>query len=772
MPIAAQQFELSPTDIRIILIENGYLPIPVNGKRPHMSGWSSIVATPAAATSWERKYSDHLNTGVLAGNVVAIDVDTLDESMARRLGDEVRKLPDGDRAPCRVGLAPKALYMFRTTAPRVKAATTVYFVNGKKCQVEALGTGQQFVAFGMHPETGMPYEWFGPSPLKIRFDDLPLIEPDDLDRFLERAEDILAETGVPEKKQSPSRRAIAVGESFWQRVNSAALARPEAWVPTLFNGATRETGTGAWRVTSRELGRPLQEDISIHPDGVRDFGREEPETAINLAVEYAGIPTPKDAAFWLCGQLGLDPKDMGWTMAPVGVSFNLNSTKPAPTAANDDYEDEPETGDVRQLPVPPPMHPDPFNPKAAGGLMGDIAQWITSTAIIKVPELSLMSAAALVAALFGGKALGPTSSGVNLFITTIVNTAGGKGRPPKAIRALADRAGCVGAVSNGDPTSFAAFERILRKKPSVAVVLDEFGITLQGVNSKKSDAVAASIRKFLLAIYDQADGVFDGRVYASSETKKDDSPIVGPALTVIGMTTPSTLFKGISEDSVSDGFLNRFVFVEAGDPTEEIRPPELGADHKAPRSLVDALQAAVTAFPKAAGPIPIQGAKYSVPFEGGKGGEAHRAWEAVFLWQHHKCWDQIERDIVGRAAENTIRLATVRAISRDPESPVITEQDVQWGWAIVHRSIQIIDNGVKNMTASDPEALRKAIMEAIRSSRNGEIYRSKLMGRSGVKQASMQEYTAAMAWLYASGKVEDISANQDGSKLRSLPVSG
>jgi hypothetical protein len=30
--------------------------------------------------------------------------------------------------------------------------------------------------------------------------------------------------------------------------------------------------TGGWRVTSNDLGRNYEEDLSIHPTGIRDFG--------------------------------------------------------------------------------------------------------------------------------------------------------------------------------------------------------------------------------------------------------------------------------------------------------------------------------------------------------------------------------------------------------------------------------------------------------------------------------------------------------------------
>ena len=42
-------------------------------------------------------------------------------------------------------------------------------------------------------------------------------------------------------------------------VNSAALANLAAWVPELFPNAKLQPGTGAWRVSSKDLGRDLEE---------------------------------------------------------------------------------------------------------------------------------------------------------------------------------------------------------------------------------------------------------------------------------------------------------------------------------------------------------------------------------------------------------------------------------------------------------------------------------------------------------------------------------
>lgn len=438
------------------------------------------------------------------------------------------------------------------------------------------------------------------------------------------------------------------------------------------------------------------------------------------------------------------------------------ATKQALVAANDNnVQAEPS----RVLPCLPAMHPDPFKPEAAGGLLAEIADWITETAIIPVPELSLTSAIALLGGMFGDAALGPTRSGLNLYLTTVMGVASGKGHAPKSIIELATTAGRPGAVTNGDPTSYAAIERMLRRNSSTVVIMDELGITLQDVNSKRANSAAASIRKLLLAIYDQADSFFHGRQYASDETKKDDSPIKGPALTVLGMTTPGTLYAGLSEDSLNDGFLSRFVFIEGHGP-EVITPPGLNRESKLPRGLKERLQSASTGFPKSGNAFTIS--KYVIPFDGGEDGDAYRLWADIFLWQNDKVWREREHHINGRAAENTIRLASIRAVSRNPLKPVVNVEDVSWGWAIVHRSIAIVAEGVdRHMSGSTVEALRKAVVRALEKAPDNTLPWSYVLQREGVSAARQDEVAEAIAWLIDTGKVMDLSGkSKPGPRCR------
>lgn len=143
-----------------------------------------------------------------------------------------------------------------------------------------------------------------------------------------RIEQILA--AFPERKAEPPPRSEepprqeaprdAAGGNFFRTVNTLALQSLGSWVPDLFGSdAVPQRGTGAWRVSSDSLGRDLEEDLSISPQGIVDFGvhdmgdpRRGKRTPIDLVMEHGGAPNAKEAAFWLCKRLYIDPAALGW----------------------------------------------------------------------------------------------------------------------------------------------------------------------------------------------------------------------------------------------------------------------------------------------------------------------------------------------------------------------------------------------------------------------------------------------------------------------------
>jgi Bifunctional DNA primase/polymerase, N-terminal len=114
------------------------------------------------------------------------------------------------------------------------------------------------------------------------------------------------------------------GGGFFRNVNDAALMNPSPWVTSIFNSAKYQTGTGAWRVSPKDLGRELEEDLSIAPTGIKDWGvhdlgdgRAGGRTAIDLVIEYGGAPNAVEAALWLCERIGITPETLGWNDGPA-----------------------------------------------------------------------------------------------------------------------------------------------------------------------------------------------------------------------------------------------------------------------------------------------------------------------------------------------------------------------------------------------------------------------------------------------------------------------
>jgi hypothetical protein len=99
----------------------------------------------------------------------------------------------------------------------------------------------------------------------------------------------------------------------WKKLNGEAIRRYSDWVPNIFPSATR-TSSG-YRVTSADLGRDLEEDLSFHTHGIKDFGvhdigdsRRGSRTPIDIVEQYLH----KDfnaAVRWLAQKLGFDPQD-------------------------------------------------------------------------------------------------------------------------------------------------------------------------------------------------------------------------------------------------------------------------------------------------------------------------------------------------------------------------------------------------------------------------------------------------------------------------------
>lgn len=150
-----------------------------------------------------------------------------------------------------------------------------------------------------------------------------------------------AASAAPAQRTAPGARD---GRDDFRYVNDEAMWALHAWVPTLFGGREIKYGQG-YRVTSKALGRDLQEDLAIDPRGIKDWGvadmgdaRGGARTPVDLVMEWGpGTTKPGEALRWLAKVLGvqLQPQPQAPTAAPAQAAAPTTAPVPEPKKAND-----------------------------------------------------------------------------------------------------------------------------------------------------------------------------------------------------------------------------------------------------------------------------------------------------------------------------------------------------------------------------------------------------------------------------------------------------
>ncbi|HLG89866.1 MAG TPA: bifunctional DNA primase/polymerase [Alphaproteobacteria bacterium] len=174
------------------LLQNGYSVVPIlqGEKSPSITGWSGDFDEELwfCCGYWDRY------TGIRTGfkNVVALDIDTLDEKVAEAVEKAAVEI-FGPTPLVRIGRWPKRILVYRSdgTIPNKVA----YKDREGKVVFEILTKGQQFLAFAIHPGTRKPYRWVDKSPLDVPSSALPVITDDLLKRFTQEVERLIPRGG-------------------------------------------------------------------------------------------------------------------------------------------------------------------------------------------------------------------------------------------------------------------------------------------------------------------------------------------------------------------------------------------------------------------------------------------------------------------------------------------------------------------------------------------------------------------------------------------------
>lgn len=169
------------------MVESGYeiVPIKKGKKAPVLQGWQDIRATHEDVNRWSSNGHKDGGIGVLCRKTVAVDIDCHDKKLNYDLIHWIKE--NIGEAPIRVGKKPKCILPFRIESGFSKIRSSEFEdEEGSKHAVEILADGQQFVAYGIHPQTGQPYQWVGGLGIAdIPWAKLPLITKQQAQAFVD-----------------------------------------------------------------------------------------------------------------------------------------------------------------------------------------------------------------------------------------------------------------------------------------------------------------------------------------------------------------------------------------------------------------------------------------------------------------------------------------------------------------------------------------------------------------------------------------------------------
>jgi hypothetical protein len=246
------------TALRLQVRRNGFDPLPLEGKVPHMSGWQQkFEVSEDEIKLWPKTWHLAASTGVLAKFAPGMDIDITIPDAADAVETLAREhFEERGDIHVRFGKPPKRLIPLRTDEPFTKLFRVFIAPDGSEQKIEFLGDGQQYVVDGIHPDTHKPYGWHGGELATIKREDLPYVRREDAERFLDAATKLLVEEfGFVLKNESKQQQTKTNGSqphaAGEPQASPALIAAALAVIP---NDADWERwytlGMAVWRATA------------------------------------------------------------------------------------------------------------------------------------------------------------------------------------------------------------------------------------------------------------------------------------------------------------------------------------------------------------------------------------------------------------------------------------------------------------------------------------------------------------------------------------------
>lgn len=323
---------------------------------------------------------------------------------------------------------------------------------------------------------------------------------------------------------------------------------------------------------------------------------------------------------------------------------------------------------------------------APPGLLGDVMQYIYAQSYLPMAEASLVGALGFFSGLTG-RAYNISGTGLNQYLLFVGLSGIGKEAIETGVTRLFTairenpRTKCPSVGQFFGPGEIMSGQALMKYLSTTSCcfvsMLGEVGLRLQMLTSPKAVPSELMLKKLLLDLYNKSGA--GQELQRTIYSKKEDSTQVvkSPAITLVGLGTPSTIFKCMDEDMIADGLLPRFSIVEY---TGDI--PERNENHllfkEPPADLVDALVVLADFCLHAERVGEVRNVTATA--------EAQEFLDQIYLQQRkamNATKNEALRQLWNRVHQKTLRLAGLVAVGCNTYAPEVTPQIAAWAFNFV-----------------------------------------------------------------------------------------
>jgi hypothetical protein len=200
------------------------------------------------------------------------------------------------------------------------------------------------------------------------------------------------------------------------------------------------------------------------------------------------------------------------------------------------------------------------------GLMGEIYDYYNAVSGQEQKGWSVQTALAIISIVAGRSYRSNHNNFTSLYFMCVGVTGSGKETVITVIDKVLSACGFGHYIAGSGYTSGAAVYSTLLDRPKHITIIDEIGRYLEASAKNAGQHQQRAANTQIMEAWGRCHGTMRPLGYSTMNLKKEDASalknrrIHNPALTIVGMTTPETLFSTLNIDAVKDGFANRFCF--------------------------------------------------------------------------------------------------------------------------------------------------------------------------------------------------------------------